>query len=91
MEGEIRVKTTHYPNAISFKFDNRRVTVSDTSTGTALEFRTIDHNYAPHTINQCIRGIMALTYLELSNEASELLLRGLADRLGYNIIKQNKE
>lgn len=37
MEGEIKVKTTHYPNAISFKFDNRRVTVSDISTGTALE------------------------------------------------------
>lgn len=87
MEKEIRVKTTHYPNAISYKFDNRRVTVSDIPTGTALEFRTIDHNYAPHTINQCIRGKMALTYLELSNEASELLLRGLANRLGYNLTK----
>lgn len=82
------VRVTTYKNAISYKLNNRRVTVIDHPDGViGLEFRNIDHNYTPHTINECIHGIMARTYLELSGEASEVLLHGLADRLGYKILK----
>lgn len=85
---KLDVRVTHYANAISYKFDNRRVTVSNNENGgIGLEFRCIDHNYTPHTVNECIHGKIALTYLNLSHEASELLMIGLAERLGYKLIK----
>lgn len=76
-----------YPNGISYKFDNRRVTVATTQTGFMFEFRTIDHDYTPHAICDCVHGKLAITNVALSKEAAEIIMMSLAELMGFSICR----
>ena len=81
------LKRTTYSNAISFKFDNRRVTVAKEIDGWGLEFRCIDHEPTPHAICAHIHGRMALTRIKLSKEAAEIVMISLAEQMGFRICR----
>lgn len=80
-------KRTIYPNAISTKFKNKRVTVIKEIDGYGLEFRTIDHEPTPHAICLHIHGRMALTRIKLSKEAAEIVMMNLAEQMGFHICR----
>jgi len=81
------IKRTTFNNAISCKFDNRRVTVIKHDNGYSFEFRAIDHNYTPHAHCECIKGKLALTAINLSKEASEIIMFSLAEHMGFRICR----
>lgn len=87
----IQLKVKTYTDAISVKFDNRRVTVVELPDGYGFEFRMIDKDSKPHAHCEHIHGRMALTRVKLSKEASEVLLISLAQQMGFEIIKPVKE
>lgn len=72
-----------FANAIIWKFDNRRVSVVKTETGIGLQFKTLSLNPAPCVNIQFDKGILHTTSLNISNEASELLLFSLAEIHGF--------
>ena len=81
------LKRTTYKNWISYKFDNRRVTVLKTDTGFGFQFRSIDPDYSPHAKCECIHGIVAQTSLSLSKEAAEIIMMSLAELMGFSICR----
>ena len=81
------LKRTVYQNGISYKFDNRRVTVVKTYTGFGFMFRSIDHNYTPHAICECVHGKVAQTSINLSKEAAEIIMMSLAELMGFSICR----
>ena len=89
---EIKVRQQHYANGISYKFDNRRITVVDVpdGSGLVLEFKTSEEPLKQKALSRIDRNKIAVTTLRLTPEASLLLMQGLADRLGYKFIKITK-
>jgi hypothetical protein len=83
----ILLKRRDYKNAISYKFDNRRVTVGKKEDGFIFEFRTIDHNYTPHANCDCIHGKLAITNINLSKEAAEIVMMSLAELMSFHICR----
>jgi hypothetical protein len=83
----ILLKRRDYKNAISYKFDNRRVTVGKKEDGFMFEFRTIDHNYTPHANCDCVHGKLAITNINLSKEAAEIVMMSLAELMGFHICR----
>ena len=81
------LKRTTYQNGVSYKFDNRRVTVLKTDTGFGFQFRSIDPDYSPHAKCECIHGIVAQTSLSLSKEAAEIIMMSLAELMGFSICR----
>ena len=81
------IKRKTYSNAISCKFDNRRVTVIKKEDGFVFEFKAIDHNYTPHAHCECVRGKVALTVINLSKEAAEIVMFNLAELMGFSICR----
>ena len=81
------VRKTTYLNAESYKFDNRRITVTQLADGFGLEFRIIDTDPSPHVISEHLRGKIALTRLKLSQEAAEIVMISLAEQMGYTLCK----
>ena len=79
-------KTTTYRNAISTKFDNRRVTVVKDGDGYTIEFRKIDRDFMPHQLCELVHGKLAITTINLSKEAAEVLMVQLADMIGVDVI-----
>jgi len=79
------LKRRNYKNAISYKFDNRRVTVGKKEDGFMFEFRTIDHDYTPHAICECVHGKLAITNFNISKEAAEIVMMSLAELMGFHI------
>ena len=77
------------PNITGFtyKFDNRRVTVAKNETGFIFEFRSMDKESTPHAICEHIHGKMALTRINLSKEASEIIMMSLAEQMGFHICR----
>ena len=71
----------------TYKFDNRRVTVAKHKTGFIFEFRTIDKEPTPHATCEHIHGKMALTRINLSKEASEIIMMSLAEQMGFHICR----
>lgn len=82
------IKRKTYNNAISCKFDNRRVTVIKQDDGFGFEFKTIDHDYTPHAHCECVRGKVAVTHLNLSKEAAEIVMFNLSELMGFRICRQ---
>ena len=72
---------------VTYKFDNRRVTVAKHKTGFIFEFRSIDKEPTPHATCEHIHGKMALTRINLSREASEIIMMSLAEQLGFHICR----
>lgn len=77
------------PNITGFtyKFDNRRVTVAKHETGFIFEFRSMDKDPTPHATCEHIHGKMALTRINLSKEASEIIMMSLVKQMGFNIYR----
>jgi hypothetical protein len=84
------LKRKTYKNAISIKFDNRRVTVAKTGKGFVFEFRIIDNNYSPACFSELIHGKLSLTTIQLSKEASEIVMMSLAELMGFDVVKKIK-
>jgi len=93
------LKGTRYPNAISTKFDNRRVTVIKLDDGFGVEFRSIpkdsDSIKAKSRIilgvtSKIVHGKMLVTQLKLTKEAAEILMLSLADQMGFKIYYTEK-
>lgn len=82
-----KIKKTIYNDAISCKFDNRRVTVIKQDNGFGFEFKAIDHDYTPHAHCECVRGKVAVTYINLSKEAAEIVMLNLAELMGFRICR----
>ena len=84
-----KVRRKDFKDAISFKFDNRRVSVIDRKdkNGFVLEFRCIDKEKRVKALHDT-RLNMVITQLAISKEASELLMFGLSERLGFKIVKK---
>ena len=76
-----------YPNGISVKFDNRRVTTIKLDDGFGIEFRSIDYTPTPHVVCEHLRGKIAVTRLKLSKEATEIMIINLAEQMGFQICK----
>lgn len=90
-----KLKKTVYKDAISYKFDSRRITVGESKNddGLRFEFRTIDEDYTPHAICKCVHGKLAITSIKLTREASVLVMTSIAEMLGldlYTKIENNK-
>ena len=83
------VRRKDFKDATSFKFDNRRVTLVDkpNDKGFVLEFRCIDKEKRVKARHDT-RLNMVITQISVSKEASELLMFGLAERLGFKIVKK---
>ena len=83
------VRRKDFKDAISFKFDNRRITLVDrpNDKGFVLEFRCIDKEKRVKALHDTKLN-MVITQLAISKEASELLMYGLAERLGFKIVKK---
>ena len=85
----LKVKRQKFSDAISYKFDNRRVTVIALDDGFGFEFRTIDEENTRRSIH--IRKMnMTLTGFTLTQESSEALLFLLAESMGFKIVKRQK-
>ena len=72
-----------FKNAITWKFDNRRVSVVKTENGIGLQFKTLSSNPEPCVDIRFDKKILHTTSLNISNEASELLLFSLAEIQGF--------
>lgn len=90
---DIKYKRTEYVNAVSVKFDNRRVTISpQKDEGFYLELRTIDKNspkleeYVDFTI---VRDKMVVTGIRFSKEAAIVIQDILRDYLTNSYILDN--
>lgn len=84
-----KVHRTTYNNGISYKFDNRRATIINRGDdGFGFEFKSIDHNYTPHAMCECEKGKVAVTKLNLTKEASEIVLFALAEMMGFDVCKR---
>ena len=81
------IKRKTYNNAISCKFDNRRVTVIKQDNDFGFEFKAIDHDYTPHAHCECVRGKVAVTHINLSKEAAEIVMFNLAELMGFRICR----
>lgn len=81
------IKREIYNNAISCKFDNRRVTVIKHDDGFEFEFTVIDHDYTPHAFCKCVHGKVAVTYINISKESAEILMFNLAELMGFRICR----
>ena len=81
------IKRKTYNNAISCKFDNRRVTVIKGDNEFGFEFKTIDHDYTPHAHCECVLGKVAITTMKLSKEAAEIVMFNLAELMGFRICR----
>jgi hypothetical protein len=83
----MKVKRTEYKNGISCKFDNRRVTVVKMGGEYIFEFKVADGDPVPHAVCRFDRGKVAVTAFKLSPESSEMMMRSLAELMGYAVIK----
>lgn len=84
-----QVRTSRYKNAISHKLPNRRVTVIENSVGGfGFEFKSIDYDYTPHAICRCDKGKVAVTYINISVEAAELIMLSIAELIGVEVIRK---
>lgn len=81
------LKRTTYQNGVSYKFDNRRVTIIKTDTGFGFQFRSIDPDYTPHAKCECLHKVVAQTSLNLSKEAAEIIMMSLAELMGFSICR----
>ena len=84
------VKRTIYKNAISSKFDNRRITIIKRDDDFIFEFRIIDHNNKPHALCEFVRNKLAITTIINSKEAAEIIMFNLAELMGFHICKKEK-
>ena len=84
-----KVRRKDFKDAISFKFDNRRVSVIDRKdkNGFVLEFRCIDKERRVKA-HHSTKLDMVITKLAISKEASELLMFSLAERMGFKLVKK---
>lgn len=83
------VRQTNYENGVSYKFDNRRVTIwkEEDECVFGFEFRTMDRDPKPKSICNHLRGKMAVTTIKLSQEAAELVMLSLAKQMGFKVVK----
>ena len=83
----MKIRKTNYRNAISVKFDNRRITAIDRIDSTYINFQIIDHEYTPKAHCELLRGKVASTTIRLSKEACAILY-GI---LGEMLIKEDEK
>ena len=87
-ENVFNVRQTNYKNGISYKFDNRRVTVwKEEDNKWGFEFRSMNNVQNPRVSSKTIRGKVAVTAIRLSQEAAELVMLSLAEQMGYKVVK----
>ena len=78
-----------YGNGVTWKFDNRRVSVIQEENGFAFQFKTLDRDSAPHVNCRFDRGVLHTTTMRLSREAGELLMFSLAEMIGLMPVYDN--
>ena len=82
------IRTTKYRDAISSKFDNRRVSIIDEGKeGYILEFKRIDNDYKEDDYKyiELQRKNLVVSSIPISQEAGELIMFQLAELMGYEI------
>jgi hypothetical protein len=85
---KFNIRKTVYNNAISYKFDNRRITVAKYGNGYALQLRIVQEDPDPCALHERLKGKVNETSLGLSEEGAEVLLFSLAELMGYEIISK---
>jgi len=88
---ELRLERMNsYPNAISIKQPNRRVTVVDDPRGDGffIQFKVATDNLSPRASHTALRNKVVVTELCLTEDGAKALFYALGERLEAN---KNKE
>lgn len=86
---QFNIRKRKYKNAVSFKFDNRRLTVvQQESGGYYFEFRIATKQKGRLTYHKRLKNKVTLTGIQLTQEASEIIMFSLAEYLGYEIVEK---
>lgn len=82
-------KTVKYKNGITTKLPNKRVTTFEVDGGLQLQFRIADDSPTEsRTIFRTLRGKVAQTTIQISDEAAWVLMMQFADRFGVSIFEK---
>lgn len=74
-----QIKKQTYKNAISYKGDNRRVTVINDDDSFELDFRIVDGDTTiPRAESYLLKNKMVVTKIKISKEAGAMLLDALS-------------
>ena len=83
-----KIRPRFHPNAISTKFDNRRVTVGLRDNGEyLLEFRKYSLEEIKTVVTAHVKNKMMVTAMAMTKETAECVLYSLAELMGYAVIK----
>ena len=83
-----KVIKTVYPNAVSYKYENRRFTVINSDENFLFEFKVVDGSLSPRAFCTTERDKVAVTRIRLTKEAAEILLLSLAEIMGFEVIDE---
>lgn len=84
------LRQTSYANAVSVKYDNRRLTlINRGEEGFGIEIRKFSADPTPVAMTKHIKGKMHLTMFNMTQESAELLMLMLAEQLGYAIVEDS--
>lgn len=83
---KFKIRKIKYSNAVSYKFDNRRITVCESGDdgGIGIDIRKADTDPTSPVIYQHIHGKVSRIYFNLSREAAEILMFSLHEQLGFS-------
>jgi len=82
MEKPYMIRKTVYKNGISYKLNNRRVTVIEEENGAIqVHFYIVDENPNPSALCERIRGKVSKTAIRLTREGAKVLAAALIELL----------
>ena len=79
-----------YKNAITYKFNSRRVSVIKRENDYGIQFKVLNENPAPCVQSEFYRDKLHITSLILSTEATELLMFAIAELLELQVVEKSK-
>lgn len=85
-----KIRSVKYPDAISAKYNNRKITIADIGDEFYFEFQIADGQDVPRTEHKFIRNKISVTSFKLTKETSELVMYYLSELMGLKIIETDE-